>query len=188
MDRIPHACDDGGILEQHTEQTSQYENYDGEILGGNGDGFLDVCGGDDDRIPYGKAFCNIQDGKALEVQNVNAGVQLMSGLNVQDDVGIQYANNYRRILNGYGYEFDPYGDVKPCGTLDYNGDVGGQTLCGVLVWLQNRNDNGGTGDDHGSDKIQSEHCCRNLDGNSDGALQTGVGFEGGYENNDHQDY
>ncbi|GAA6105704.1 uncharacterized [Tachysurus ichikawai] len=97
----------------------------------------------------------------------------MSGLNVQDDVGIQYANNYRRILNGYGYEFDPYGDVKPCGTLDYNGDVGGQTLCGVLVWLQNRNDNGGTGDDHGSDKIQSEHCCRNLDGNSDGALQTG---------------
>lgn len=75
-----------------------------------------------------------------------------------------------------------------CGTLDYYGDAGGWTLGGVEVWLQNDNDNGEIGDDHGGDRIQSVYYCGNLDGNTDDALQNGVGCEGGDENNDHRDY
>lgn len=90
-DRIFHAHDDGGILEHHTEDTSQYKNHNGEILDESGDGILDVSGGDDDDddvdegIPYGKAFCGIHGRKTSEIQNANAGVFR----NVQDDVGIQ---------------------------------------------------------------------------------------------------
>lgn len=184
-------------MEYHNEDASRYENYDG-----NGDGVLNVCCDDnDDGIPYGNAFFDIQGGKTSEIQNGNAGLLLVSGQNVQDVVGIQYGHDGTGILNSTGYEilgfcgfgengdeFVHYVGVNLCGTLDYYGDAGGQTLCGVEVWLQNGNDNGGTGDDHGGDKIQSVYYCGNLDGNTDGALQTGVGCEGGDENNDHQDY
>lgn len=119
----------------------------------------------------------------------------MSDPGVEDDVGIQDVNDSRRILNGNGYEilgvlgensdeFDHYGGEKLCGALDYYGDVG-QTLCVVVVWLQSGNDNGGPGDDHVGDKIQRGYCCGNLNGNTDGALQAGLGCEGG---DDHQDY
>lgn len=102
-DRILHAHDDGGILEHHPEDTSQYKNYDGKILDESGDGILDVSGGDDvdEGIPCGKAFCDIHIEKTSEIQNVNAGVLR----NVQDDVEIQYGNDDDwGILNGNGYE------------------------------------------------------------------------------------
>lgn len=131
----------------------------------NGNGILDVWGYDDGGgggIPYGKAFCDIHGGNTSEIQNGNAGVFQ----NVQGDVGIQYTNDGRGIQNGNGYEvlgvfgFGENGDVlysgmNLYGTLDYYGDAGDQTLCGVEVWLQNGNDNGGIGDDCGGDTIQS---------------------------------
>lgn len=140
----------------------------------------DICDvDDDDGIPYGKACCGIHIGKTSEIQNGYAGVFQ----NVQDDIGIQYANDGRMILNGNGYEFlgvfgvgesgdksVHYSGVNLCGTLDYFGDVGGQTLCGVEVWLHNGNDSGGIVNDHGCDKIQSVYYWANLDGNTDGAL------------------
>lgn len=159
-----HVRDDGGILEHHAEDTPRHENYDGEIVGGNGDEILDVCGDDvDGGVPYGKAFCDIHGGKSFEIRNGNAG----GFRNGQDDVGLQLAmvGDGRGILNGKGYEilgvfgFGENGDVHYSGVnlsgcLAYYGDTGGQTLCGVDVWLQNGNDNGEIEDAHCGDTIQ----------------------------------